>query len=148
MESKLSLATCLLVIVMLYSCAEIRLLTYPADFTWIGKEHLKTTMHEMANSVSRINELLEQETSTPLQQSLIVDELKLIETYAISITGETQWSISDRDRPKSNHPQISDSLNQFIESVAIARWQAQATPPNYYGVGKITGGCSTCHRIR
>lgn len=148
LETKALRLSFMAVIVLLSSCAEIRLLTYPADFTWIGKEHLKTTMHEMGNSVSNINDLLEQDTNTSFQQSLIVDELDLIESYAISLTGETQWSISDQDKPKTNHPQINDSLDEFIESIEKARWQAQATPPNYYGVGRITGGCSTCHRIR
>lgn len=126
--------TCAVVILLLSSCAELRLLTYRADFTWIGKEHLKTTMHELGNSVGRINELLEEDASNTLQQSLIVEELDLIESYAISLSGESDWTISDQRPPKTNHMQLSDNIQQFIGSVEKARWQAQATPPNYYGV--------------
>ena len=132
----------------LSSCAELRILTYPADFTWIGKESLKTSMHGMANSVSTINSLLKNDMESKQRQTLVVAELNLIEDYALYLSGETEWTISDRESPRSNHLLLSDNMDEFIEVVELARLQAQAEPPVYYGAGRITGGCSSCHRIR
>ena len=143
-----TLSICLLTGLLLVSCAELRLLTYPVDFTWIGKEHLKTVMHEMANSVSKINSTLDNGISSTVQQDNIVDELDNLESLASSLSGETEWSISDRSHAKTNHTLLTDNLDRFIELVSIARLQAQATPANYYGVGKITGGCLSCHNLK
>lgn len=134
--------------VLLSSCANIRVLTYPPDFTWIGKEQLKTSMHEMGNSVSRINALLEQDKTNSSVQLQIVEELDNLEAQATSLSKQTGWSITDLDRPASNHPLLDENLDEFIRLVDKARLQAQATPPSFYSVGKITGGCSSCHRIR
>ncbi len=133
---------------LMVSCAEIRLLTYPADFTWIGQEHLKTAMHEMANSVSMINNTLAVDSDSEAQQEIILQELDAIENYATSLSGETEWTISDRSRMRSNHTLLTDNLERFIEIVSVAKIQAQATPANYYGVGKITGGCLACHNLK
>lgn len=133
---------------LMSSCAEIRLLTYPSDFTWIGKEHLKTAMHEMANSVSTVNNLLTERDNTDNKQEEIVLALDRIESYAITLAGSSTWSMSDNDKLKSNHLLLSENMDSFIELVGIARVQAKFTPPNYYGAGKVIGGCSGCHKIR
>lgn len=146
--SRLALSLCLIAGLLVSACAELRILTYPVDFTWIGKEHLKTAMHGMANSVSNINSALTTDIEPDSQQDLILEELDNIDLYAQSLSGETEWSSSDRNRLKSNHPLLADNLDRFIEIVGKARLQAQSVPANYYGVGKITGGCSSCHRLR
>lgn len=102
----------------------------------------------MANSVSELNALLESDLSAQIQQERIVQELDLIESYALSLSGESSWSITDSNELKSNHLLLSDNMEEFIGVVGKARLQAQAEPANYYGVGKITGSCSSCHRIR
>lgn len=105
-------------------------------------------MHGMANSVSDLNTLLENDDDTESKQKLVLQALDNIDKYAQTLQGETTWSIAKQRNQKSNHTLLNNNMDEFINMVGKARLQAQADPANYYGAGKITGGCSSCHRIR
>jgi len=129
-------------------CVQLRLLTYPPTFTWIGKEDVQSTMHIMANSLHNLNVLVTNETVHGSNQAAIIDELSNIEYEAALLSVRTPRPEESEQLPATNHLLIDEHMEEFLERVYLAKVQAEASPPSYYGVGKLTGTCSGCHRYR
>lgn len=146
--SRLLIVTTLscLSLLTLAGCVQIRQLTYPNTFTWIGEEDVKTTMQSMATGMGKLNRLVVEETQLGSNLRDILIELDNIEFAAASLSIRTP--AGDPDLPATNHLLIDDHMDDFLESILRARLQAESTPPNYYGVGQLTGSCSGCHRLR
>ncbi len=137
------------VVVLLSSCVQFRLLTYPSSFTWIGAEDVQNTMQAMANEMRKLDNLIADEQSPGSSQREVVEALSEIEYLAAALSVQTPGSDNDsEDLPATNHLLIDEHMDDFLESIYRAKIQAEATPPSYFGVGKLTGGCSACHRYR
>jgi len=137
------------VVFLLSSCVQVRLLTYPSSFTWIGAEDVQNTMHAMASNMKKIDVLIADEKNPGSNQQAVVEVLSDIEYLAADLSVQTPGSDSgDKDLPATNHLLIDEHMDEFLESVYRAKVQAEATPPSYYGAGKLTGSCSACHRYR
>jgi len=134
---------------LLSGCMQIRLLTYPPSFTWIGEEDVQTTMHAMANNLRTLDTLVAEELNPGSNQESIVKVLSDIEYMMASLSVQTpNPDIHPEQLPATNHLLIDEHVDEFLESVYRAKIQAEGTPPNYFGVGKLTGSCSGCHRYR
>ena len=127
-------------------CVQIRQLTYPETFTWIGQDDISNSMQSMAKSIARLDKLVLAETQTGQNRQLILDELEDIEYTAAELSIRTP--IDDDDFPATNHLLIDEHMEDFLEDILKARIQLQANPSNYYSVGQLTGSCMACHRLR
>lgn len=151
-KRSLLLSFALVATVLLAGCVKIRMLTYPSEFTYLDSDSVKGVMHEMAISLSRIDTLVRQSNDEPnpsRYQSDILAELQNVEMQATSLSSSTSGTTPDgQARPTTNHLLIDEHIDDFIEQIMHARMLAEDTPPNYYGVGQLTGSCSACHRTR
>jgi len=130
-------------------CMQLRLLTYPPSFTWIEKGEVKSTMQSMGTNLKTLDMLVADEPELGSHQALIVELLSDIEYSAASLSAKVSANDPDSENlPATNHLLIDEHMDDFLELVYSAKTQAEATPPSYYGVGKLIGGCSGCHRFR
>lgn len=137
------------IVLLLTSCMQVRLLTYPESFTWIGEEDVQSTMHSMAQSMKNLNTLVREEQSPSSHRDDILRELDNLEYVAASLSVSVPLSNSDRSQvPATNHLLIDEHMDDFLEDILRARVQAEMEPANYFGVGKLTGSCTACHRLR
>lgn len=152
LQSTLRLSALLCLSLLLVSCVKVRLLTYPSEFTYLESDSVKGIMHEMALSLSRIDQLVQQSSDKPdtlRYQPDILAELQTVETLASSLSSSTSDKTAEGDaRPVTNHLLIDEHIDDFIAQIMHARLLAEDTPPNYYGAGQLTGSCNACHRIR
>lgn len=140
--SRLSSVTLLafMVVGTIAGCAQIRKLTYPPDFVYLEKKEVDSLMRAMSNSIMRLDQLIaEAETSDTVQQQKIIAELSRLESIATRVGG---------GYTETNHPVISEHIEQFSGDIGRAKMFASVSPPNYYNAGKITGSCQACHQFR
>ncbi|MEW5853691.1 MAG: hypothetical protein AB2A00_33255 [Myxococcota bacterium] len=118
------------------SAATVRQYTYSKDFHYYDEKQVNSSMHRISKAARELNALLKQQELTPEQQAEVVRLLGEMER------GARELKSAD---PASNHPRITDNVDQFIRDIETARASAQRTPPNYYLAGSITGSCFYCH---
>jgi hypothetical protein len=140
---------------MVTGCARIRLLTYPAEFTWIGNAELSSTMQDMAISMGKLNELandtskVDNAAGAKWRQVEVLSELDLLEILAGTLLGSSSKSDTTNTMlPATNHLLIDDHIEDFLTDIGRARFLAEDDPPNYFAVGQLTGSCNGCHRLR
>lgn len=144
--------TLLATALLLSGCTQIRMLTYPPDFSYLDSASVKGTMHEMAISLQHLDDLVvrtSREPDDPGYRDSILAELQTLETLATSISTRSGNAMVDRERETlTNHLLIDEHIDEFIGQIMHARLLAEADPPNYYGVGQLSGNCNACHRQR
>ncbi len=123
---------------VLTSCAEIRKLTYPPEFTYIEKGKLQGTMDRMAAAMGQLDTLVAADPAGDSTQNEILAQLDIIDAAA--------WELSGGKI--TNHLLLDEHMEQFSSDVAKARLMAKTSPPNYYYAGRLSGSCSGCHRFR
>jgi len=120
--------------------AVVRKATYPPDFKYVTGQELRSRMDELAYQLQRLNQALvdnESGQAKPDQQQQVLTILSNIERIGSSLqAGEAG----------SNHPFLQDYMKNFLSIVAQASNGASLNPPSYYFVGRIAGGCISCHR--
>jgi hypothetical protein len=47
----------------------------------------------------------------------------------------------------ANHPFMQDHMQDFVAKIDKARVAASFEQPRYYFAGKISGGCTSCHKV-
>jgi len=135
--------------VLVSSCMQVRLLTYPSSFTWIETEDVQSTMHAMAKNMQMLDNLIADEQNAGSNQQAVVEVLSDIEYLAADLSVHTPSPDNQSEKiPATNHLLIDEHMDEFLESIYRAKIQAEATPPSYFGAGKLTGSCSACHRYR
>lgn len=121
-------------------CAQIRELTYPEGFTYLEEKEVDALMRRMSQHITRLDQLVaEASSSDASQQQKIIDELNTLEDIAIRLSG---------GHTQTNQFVISDHIEKFISDIGTAKMFANANPPNYYKIGNVTSGCSSCHKYR
>lgn len=137
---------------VLGACVQVRLLTYPAEFVWLGEKDVQGVMHRMAERMIRLDTLVaapaDAEPLAAERRRRAVDaELRGIEelaaTLAVGAVG-----IGEQGLPRTNHLLIDEHIDDFLGDVARARRFVAEEPPNYYAAGRLGGSCSACHRWR
>lgn len=151
-DKRVALSILLSFTLLLSGCAKIQLLTYPSEFTYLDADTTKGVMHEMAISLSALDELVQQaarNSDSDRYQPLILAQLQNIEALATSVSSHaTGKTLEGDDRPVTNHLLIDEHIDDFIGQIMKAKLQTEAEPPNYYGAGQLTGSCNACHRMR
>jgi hypothetical protein len=126
---------------LLSACTDVPALvrshTYPPNFKYIDHAQLHSAMWQLADDVSALDRVMRQPEAIDAARRAEVERL-LTAMLATTRTLQTQG------RP-TNHPLISDHLEEFERNLLQARTGVEAEPPNYYLVGTIAGTCLTCH---
>jgi len=126
------------------SCAEIRKVTYPKNFVWLGDAEVKTVMHRFSNSMVRIDEAAQRKN--PGDKVLIIEELEEMIDLAESIMAN--GSAEPGGVIRTNHLLIDEHIGAFLTDLTHAKSQMEIQPESYYLVGNLTGKCSGCHQYR
>ena len=126
-------------LLMIGGCAEIRKLTYPREITYIGQSELESAMQRMAVAMQRLDTLVGSGSIDDTGHRQVLGQLDAIDQIASELSGGTT---------PTNHLVLDEHIEEFIADVAKARLMAQASPPNYYYAGRLSGSCSGCHQFR
>lgn len=130
------------VLLLVVACAGIappvRDELYPTDFSVDPGQELGSRMQQLGYELQQLDLALAAEHDEPpnLQQE-VTGILREIERIADDVL--------DRDIP-ANHPFLLSDMSDFLADVRRARAAASESPPSYYMVGRLSGGCVNCHR--
>lgn len=122
---------------VLAGCAvaeQVRAITYPPSFSYMPRSELRSTMWLLASDVVELSRMLTQ-ASTLIVQEEVVARLALMQSH----TGALD------DHP-SNQPKVKKNIGRFERALSAAKLAAEATPPNYFLAGNLTGSCTSCHQ--
>jgi len=121
-------------------CAQIRKATYPSDFVYLEKKQIKTEMALLGFYMRQLDQiLLDDSTVSSEQQQQILALLAKIDASTLTLGAGSVTT---------NHLVIDDHIDQFKNEVEIAIRNARADPPNYFALGRLSGGCVGCHKFR
>jgi hypothetical protein len=120
----------------LVACAPLRAVTYPPSFHYVPRSDLRSTMWELAADVVELGRMLDQ-TTTLIVEADVVQRLALMESHAAKLDGT-----------RTNHPKIDQNLAAFRRAIVAAKAASEASPPNYFLAGHLTGSCTSCHESR
>jgi hypothetical protein len=125
---------------LLFSCAQIRKVTYPEDYVYLDQKTITSEMVLLSFYMRKIDEiLLEDTTISSDQQARIEDILVSMSASLDSLgTGNVQTS----------HLVIDEHIDQFQADVNRALYNVRADPPNYFALGQLSGSCAACHQYR
>lgn len=125
---------------LLTGCAQIRKATYPDDFVYLEQKQVTNKMVLMSSYMRRIDEILaEDSTVSSAQQEQIVKILSSIDATVDSLGA---------GNIRTNHLLIDEHIDEFKTEVSIALRDARSDPPNYFALGRLSGGCVACHKYR
>lgn len=134
------------------ACMQIRLLTYPAEFVWLGEEDVQGVMHAMADGMGRLDALIapdgDSANDDPERNRRRIDEeLRTLEELATVLSAGSTSAWED-GRSRTNHLLIDEHIDDFVGDIERARRFVAEEPPNYYPAGQLVGSCNGCHRRR
>ncbi len=125
---------------LLAACAQIRKATYPSDFVYLEQKQVRSQMALLSLYLRQIDQiLLDGSTVSSEQQQRILAILSKIETSATTLGA---------GNVRTNHLVIDDHIDQFRTDVYTAIHNASADPPNYFALGRLSGSCVSCHKLR
>lgn len=121
----------------------VRKVTYPPDFKYIEPGQLRSDMAKLGQNIYFLNQALaadqfDSPTLSATQQERVIVALRNIEKIARRLRASESGS---------NHPYMQNYMQDFVRQVSEARNAASMDPPRYYLAGKVSGGCTNCHKI-
>ena len=122
--------------IILASCVGASLVSYPKDFNWEGDQETTTVMQSLARSMLVLDNTVQGVSLLHLQQHKVITELEKMEFQARLLDSG----------PSTRHLALDTERESFLSTIAAAKLQVQANPPNFYIAGKLTGECNACHR--
>ncbi len=127
----------LLCVSQLWACAQVRKLTYPADYIYLEQKDIDSAMVLLSLYIREMDALLSSnQMLTDWNQRRILELLSLID------------STTDRlgaSNITTNHLAIDEHLDDFKSDLFSAISAAKTDPPNYFPAGEIAGSCTACH---
>lgn len=130
----------LLAAILLTGCAEVRMATYPPDFVYLDRKQVRGQMALMSLYLREIDEILADNLAiNSEQQAQIVKLLNRIDASA---------GLLGAGNVTTSHLLIDDHIDDFQADVRLALRDASSDPPSYYAVGRLSGSCTACHRLR
>lgn len=121
-------------------CAQIRKATYPKDFVYLERKQIRSEMALLSMYMRQIDEiLLDDSTVSSEQQGRVLAILTRI---------DKSTDILGAGSIRTNHLLIDEHIDQFRADVQAAIRDARANPPNYFGLGRLSGSCVGCHKYR
>lgn len=125
--------------VLAAGCADIRKVTYPAEFKYIEQSEVRSTMSELGKRIWEMDEILSDPEKAVAQRSRVIDLLAEMQSFADTL---------DPHGKPTNHLLIDQHMPNFIESVELARLAVEMDPPSFYRAGQVSGNCMSCHKHR
>ena len=125
---------------LIMGCAAIRKVTYPDDFVYLEQKQVTGKMLLLSSYMRQIDEiLLDDSTVSSAQQERIIQILSSIDKTVDSLGA---------GNIRTNHLLIDEHVDEFKTEVTVALRDARSDPPNYFGLGRLSGGCVACHKYR
>ncbi len=125
---------------VLIGCAQIRKATYPSDFVYLEQNQIRSEMALLSLYMRQIDEiLLDDSTVSSAQQEQIIKILSKVDDSVDSLGA---------GNVRTNHLVLDDHIDQFKSDVTVALRDASSDPPNYFALGRLSGGCVACHQFR
>jgi len=125
---------------LLIGCAQIRKATYPSDFVYLEQNQIRSEMALLSLYMREIDAiLLDDSTVSSAQQEQIIKILSKIDNSVDSLGA---------GNIRTNHLVLDDHIDQFKTDVTVALRDASSDPPNYFALGRLSGGCVACHQFR
>jgi hypothetical protein len=121
----------------------VRKVTYPPDFNYTVQADLRTDMGKLAQQMVLLEQALaskagDDNDAREKQRQQVLFTLRNMERIATSLkAGNTG----------ANHPFMQDYMQDFIAKIDQARGGAAIEPPRYFYAGKLSGGCTNCHKV-
>ena len=125
---------------MMLGCAQVRKVTYPADFVYLDHNLVQTSMLRISLAMRVVDETLMQ--GEPLSDT---DQLRIRQALS------TISQVSDRlatGNQVTNHLVIDEHIDDFQREVRNAIRSASSTPPDFYAASRLSANCVGCHRYR
>ncbi len=114
----------------------VRAATYPADFHYITKQEIRTTMGGLASEVYALDQIMLRESGVQQDdQARVIEILSRMRNLAKQLKRQEQ----------SNHPRIQAHAPRLQRDIDRALANARRAPPNYYYTGLVTSTCTYCH---
>ena len=125
---------------LLFSCAQIRKVTYPDDYVYLEQKTITSKMALLSFYMRKIDEILLEDSTISSEQQVRIEDIlvSMSETVDSLGTGNVQTS----------HLVIDDHIEQFQADVNRALYNVRADPPNYFALGQLSGSCAACHQYR
>lgn len=123
--------------------SQVRKVTYPPDFTYTTQSSLRSEMAQLAQQMVLLDQALVKipentSASREMQREEVLISLREMERIATRLKAGSAGA---------NHPFMDDYIEDFIATVDKARSAASIEPPRYYFAGKVSGGCTSCHKV-
>jgi hypothetical protein len=125
---------------LLFSCAQIRKVTYPQDYVYLEQKQITSEMVLLSFYMRKIDEILLDDSTISSEQQVQIEDILVSMSASLDSlgTGNVQTS----------HLVIDDHIDQFQADVNRALYNVRADPPNYYALGQLSGSCAACHQYR
>jgi len=125
---------------LLFSCAQIRKVTYPEDYVYLEQKQITSEMVLLSFYMRKIDEILLDDSTISSEQQVQIEDILVSMSASLDSlgTGNVQTS----------HLVIDDHIDQFQADVNRALYNVRADPPNYYALGQLSGSCAACHQYR
>jgi|SaaInl0LU_22_DNA_1037365.scaffolds.fasta_scaffold09428_2 hypothetical protein len=142
--SGIVILACFLVVSCSSQIAEsVRKVTYPPDFSYTKPADLRSDMDQLAYQMSKLDQALAIPVSSDantneIQRQQVLSTLRNMGRIAANLKGSDTGA---------NHPFMQDYMQEFIAKIDAARGGAAIEPPRYYNAGKLSGGCTNCHKV-
>jgi hypothetical protein len=117
----------------------MRKLTYPPGFKYTQLAELRSDMAKLAQQMLLLDEVL----INPYEQTQDGAEGQRQQVLQVLQNMGITASTFIEGEAGGNHPFIQD----FVAKVDQARTAASLQYPNYYYAGKVSGGCTNCHKV-
>lgn len=121
----------------------MRKITYPPGFKYTEPAELRSDMARLSQQMLLLDKALikgyepTQDGAKDQRQQVLQALQNMGRTAAKLITGEAG----------GNHPFMQDHMQDFVAAIDQARAAAALQEPNYYFAGKVSGGCTNCHKV-
>ncbi|MDN4504050.1 hypothetical protein QX776_16680 [Alteromonadaceae bacterium BrNp21-10] len=119
--------------------AAMRKVTYPPDFKYVTGQELRSGMDKLAYQLQMLDSaVIDNKQEPTIQQQKVLESLRKIEKIALGLQA---------NEAGSSHPYLQNDMSEFVKTVSRAKTAASFEKPQYYLAGRVSGGCTNCHKI-
>ncbi len=144
----LIVAPCILLIAGCSSqfAASMRKVTYPPDFDYVEQAKLRSDMGRLAQQMRLLDQALIKQYDQDDHPTVDAESQRQKVLSALQSMGTIASKLKAGDAG-ANHPFMQDYMQDFVAKIDKARVAASFEQPRYYFAGKISGGCTSCHKV-
>jgi len=121
----------------------MRKFTYPPGFKYTHPDELRSDMAKLAQQMLLLDDALTNIYEST-QEGLEGQRQQVL--HALKNMGRTAATLKEGETG-GNHAFIQDHMQDFVAKIDQARTAASLKEPNYYYAGKVSGGCTSCHKV-